>query len=64
MSIFHKITSYFVNSFEEIKKVSWPTKNEVVNLSIIVLISIVIAMLALAGIDWVLTKVIGLAIGG
>lgn len=63
MSILNKITNYFSQSFQELKKVSWPTKKETVNLTIIVGISIIVAMLFLTGIDWVLSKVVNLVIG-
>ena len=64
MSIINKITNYFSQSFQELRKVSWPTKKETVNLTIIVGISIIIAMLFLTGIDWVLSKIVNLIIGG
>jgi len=63
MSIINKITNYFSQSFQELRKVSWPTKKETVNLTIIVGISIIIAMLFLTGIDWVLSKIVNLVIG-
>jgi preprotein translocase subunit SecE len=63
MSILHKITNYFSQSYRELKKVTWPTKKETVNLTIIVGISIIIAMLLLTGIDWILSKIVNLVIG-
>lgn len=32
-----RITNYFKNSFQELTKVTWPTKNQAVKLTIIVL---------------------------
>lgn len=64
MSIFNKITNYFTQSFQELKKITWPSRQETINLSIIVIASIVAAMLFLTGIDWVLSKIITLIIGG
>jgi preprotein translocase subunit SecE len=62
--MFSKIGNYFVQSFEELKKVSWPSKKVIINFSIIVLVSIIVAMLFLAGIDWLLSKLITVIIGG
>jgi preprotein translocase SecE subunit len=33
----NKIISYFVNSFHELNKVTWPTKNQAIRLTAIVL---------------------------
>ena len=37
----------------ELRKVAWPTKSEVVNYSIIVLITVVLFTALIAGLDWV-----------
>jgi len=55
---FSKITNYFVQSYEELKRVSWPSKKEIIRLTIIVIISTIIAMLLISGLDWVLTKLV------
>ncbi|HTN78595.1 MAG TPA: preprotein translocase subunit SecE [Acidimicrobiales bacterium] len=36
----------------ELRKVAWPTKSEVVNYSIIVLIAVVLLTALIAGLDW------------
>ena len=36
----------------ELRKVAWPTKSEVVNYSIIVLIAVVLLTAFIAGLDW------------
>ncbi len=36
MSIFTSIGKYFIDSYNEMKKVSWPTKNQTINYSILV----------------------------
>ena len=64
MKIFRPLINYFSQSFEELKKVSWPNKNEIIKLSAIVIVSIVISMLVLAGIDWGLSKIVNMIIGG
>ncbi|MGH2686695.1 MAG: preprotein translocase subunit SecE, partial [Actinomycetota bacterium] len=37
----------------EMRKVAWPTRSEVVNYSIIVLVAVVILTALIAGLDWV-----------
>ncbi len=45
------IKNYLKNSFEELSRVTWPTKNQAVRLTIIVLVFCFIIGLALMGID-------------
>ena len=33
----NKITSYFISSYAEMKKVSWPTRNQTINYSLLVI---------------------------
>ena len=42
----------------ELRKVAWPTKNEVINYSIIVLVALVVLTAFIAGLDWVLGETI------
>lgn len=53
-----KIKDYFIQSINELKKVNWPKRNEVVRLTAIVIISTSISMLAVTGLDWALTKLV------
>lgn len=52
------ITNYLVSSWSEIKKVSWPKRSEVLNHTIIVLISCTIAIAITTAIDYGLTYVV------
>ncbi len=45
------VKNYLKNSFEELSKVTWPTKNQAVRLTIIVLVFCFIIGLALMGLD-------------
>lgn len=54
----NKIIKYFVGSWEELKKVSWPSKQEVFNHTIIVLVSAVVAVLITSVIDLGLTYLV------
>jgi len=55
---FSKISNYFVQSFNELKKVNWPKRDEIIRLTLIVIVATVISMLIVAGIDWLLTQLI------
>jgi len=56
MRIFLALKNYILGAIEELKRVSWPKKDEAVNYIIIVIASIVISVLAVAMIDWGLAK--------
>jgi len=55
MNIFQKITTYIKDSIVELKKVTWPTKKQTINYTLLIIgISLVLA--ALIGIaDYVLS---------
>jgi preprotein translocase SecE subunit len=56
--MFAKLTDYFVQSFNELKKINWPKRSDVIRLTIIVIISTIVSMLIIAGIDWLLTQLV------
>ena len=47
-----KIKKYFVGSYEELKKVVWPSRQEIISHSIIVIISMAVAMAIISVIDF------------
>lgn len=47
------VTSYIKSSLEELTKVTWPTKNQAVKLTIIVLIFCILVALLLGALDYV-----------
>jgi preprotein translocase subunit SecE len=54
---------YFRETIGELRKVSWPTRQEAINLTIVVLI-VVIAMSAILGVlDVIFSRVIGIILG-
>ncbi len=60
--MFNKLTNYIKNSIIELKKVSWPTKQQAVRHTLLVIaISLVVAAF-LGVIDFILTKVLQLVI--
>jgi len=49
--MFEKITSYFKESYVELKKVNWPTRKETVRLTVIVIIISLVVSLFLGSFD-------------
>lgn len=52
------IVNYFVSSWTELKKVNWPTKKEVLNHTIIVVISATLAIAITGAVDYGLTYLV------
>lgn len=50
--MFIKIKNFFVGSYEEFRKVIWPSRAEVISHTIIVIISIFVAMAIIAAVDY------------
>lgn len=51
-------TKYFVDSYNELKKVTWPTKKQLLNHSLIVVVSAIVVTLIIAIIDLGLTSLL------
>lgn len=47
------IKQYFIESFQELGKVTWPTKNRAVNICILVVIFVAVSAAVIAGVDFV-----------
>lgn len=56
--MFGKISNFFISSYEELKKVIWPKREIVINHTVIVILSIIVAMAIIALIDYGLFSVI------
>lgn len=54
---------FLLETYDELKKVVWPTRDEVVRLTIIVIFISVAVGLYIGGIDYVFTKLMGLILG-
>jgi preprotein translocase subunit SecE len=52
------LVNYFKGVWSELKKVSWPTRKEVINHTIIVLVSAAIAIALTSVVDFGLSKLI------
>ncbi|QQR84157.1 preprotein translocase subunit SecE [Candidatus Peregrinibacteria bacterium] len=51
-----QLKSYFKNSLQELHSVTWPTRNQAIRLSIIVLVFVVISAAVLGLVDGLLAK--------
>jgi len=60
MTIFSQIKDYFVQAYLELRKVSWPSRQEIFSHTIMVLASIVITMLVILMVDLGLSKFVQL----
>jgi len=58
MSIFGKIRTFFENTAEEMKKCTWPTRDQLIESTLLVLVTLVILAAYVSGIDFVLIKII------
>lgn len=52
VSIFVRIITFFKEAWRELKKVSWPSRKEVLNSTIIVLVCIIIVTLLVLAVDY------------
>jgi preprotein translocase subunit SecE len=59
-----KITNYLTDVMKEMKKVTWPTKEELKDSTVIVLVSSVIFSLFIFAIDKVIGQIMTLVLGG
>lgn len=59
----HNIQKFFLETGSELKRVSWPTRQEAIRLTEIVLVVILIMSALLGGLDWVYAKFFGLILG-
>ncbi|MCE5330384.1 preprotein translocase subunit SecE [bacterium] len=54
-----KIAKFFRDVVHELKKVSWPTRNEIFKYTVIVLVTIVAFALLLGGFDFIWIRLVG-----
>ena len=48
----NKIKKFITETLEEIKKCTWPNKKEVMDQTMLVIVSVVLLAVFVAGIDW------------
>ncbi|MEK9156005.1 MAG: preprotein translocase subunit SecE [Patescibacteria group bacterium] len=54
----NRLTRYFVDSWGELKKVKWPSRTEVINNTVIVILAVVTATATTAAVDYGLAQVV------
>ncbi len=60
----HNIQRFFQETVGELRKVSWPSRQEAIRLTEIVLIVIGIMAIILGGLDWVYARLFSIILGG
>ena len=61
--VWHRIQEFLRETVGELRKVSWPTRQEAINLTRIVIIVIAIMSIILGGLDWIYARFFGLILG-
>ncbi len=54
----NKITQYFIDAKAELKKVTWPTKKEAINSSILVIVISILTAAFLGAVDYLLNLIL------
>lgn len=52
-----KAIEFFIETQAELQKVSWPTKNELIGSTVVVIVCIVIFSIYILGVDWVVSSI-------
>lgn len=60
--MFGKIAEFFAGAKVELKKVSWPTKNELKDSTVVVIVSVLMLAFFVGVVDLVLSKIVELVI--
>ncbi|WP_297114405.1 preprotein translocase subunit SecE [uncultured Porphyromonas sp.] len=64
MNFFKRIGTYTKNCYNElVHKVSWPTRSELINSTVVVMIASVIIAIFVAGVDFVFQQLMQLVYG-
>ena len=59
----HNVQRFFQETIGELRKVSWPSRQEAIHLTEIVIVVIFIMAAILGGLDWVYAKGFGVILG-
>ena len=63
VAFFKRIGRFFINMWHELKKVTWPTRKEIINYSLVVLAFIVIMIIIIGVFDLGASRLVGLITG-
>ena len=55
----NRVTRYFRETYYELRRVSWPTRSEAINLTIIVIVVTTFLAIILGLVDWVFSMAFG-----
>ena len=58
--IIERVKEYFIDTRGELRKVTWPTRQQTINLTLIVLAVTVAMAIFLGGVDWIFANLIRL----
>ena len=58
-----RLTEFVLESWQELKKVYWPTRKETYAATAVVIIVVILISIYLAGVDFVLTKAVQAMLG-
>jgi preprotein translocase subunit SecE len=59
----HNVQRFVSETIGELRKVSWPSRQEAIRLTQIVIVVIFIMAAVLGGLDWIYSKIFGLLLG-
>ena len=57
-----RILQYFREVMQELKKVSWPTKEQTYNLTFLVVLVTLVAALYIGGLDYIFAQLMGIVL--
>ena len=60
--MFERITNYFKSVRGEIARVSWPTRNEIITLTALILLLVIVVTLYIWGVDGILGTIVTLLV--
>ncbi len=58
MSIFAKIRNFFLNTAEEMRKCTWPSRDQLVESTLLVIVTLIILSAYVCGIDLILIEIV------
>lgn len=58
MNIFAKVRSFLENCIEEMKKCTWPARDQLIESTLLVIVTLAILAVFVAGVDFILIKII------
>lgn len=59
----NRVMQYFRETRAELRKVVWPTREEAINLTLIVVVTIIVMSIFFGTVDYILTQLMGFLLG-